>query len=89
MLLSQSRVKKNILVDSNININKVISKGIDDFFCSLPTPNPKVFEDRHHPFNSWKFQPLPSEMHKGPKRPSPLLITMNDDDDNKTIKISR
>ena len=36
----RGRVKKHILVESDININKVISKGMDNFFAHF-NPQPQ------------------------------------------------
>ena len=67
----RGRVKKHILVESNININKVISKGMDNFFAHFQPPTPRSLKTATILSTLGSFNPFLPKCTKAANGPRP------------------
>ena len=67
----RGRVKKHILVESDININKVISKGMDNFFAHFQPPTPRSLKTATILSTLGSFNPFLPKCTKAANGPRP------------------
>ena len=67
----RGRVKKHILVESYININKVISKGMDNFFAHFQPPTPRSLKTATILSTLGSFNPFLPKCTKAANGPRP------------------